>query len=314
MLADLLKKTGAETVSDGVQMYRIGQDSGIAQGDYGQKHRHSGRPGLNIFFCSEGTIRLRCGAGSDLEIGREDILLLSDRAELKSVSVQEPPAGLCMVIVPELCTVFEKIYEALGRGTVTKEHIQRRLEAHGGVLRIRRGCWSRSVFSTLLSLPDREQGTYCMLKAAEMFYLLHARQTMTDMGAEPLPMPAYLVEQLHGVGSYIENHLEEKLTIPLLCRQAQLSATTLKNKFRELYGQPIHQWILCCRLRRASELLEATDLTVLQIAQSVGYDSVSQFNAVFRRAYGVTPSVYRKNVRNERNMAVSVGKKGTSIL
>ena len=42
------------------------------------------------------------------------------------------------------------------------------------------------------------------------------------------------------------------------------------------------------------ELLEATSMTALQVAQAVGYDGVSQFNPAFRRQYGCTPTQYRK--------------------
>ena len=49
-------------------------------------------------------------------------------------------------------------------------------------------------------------------------------------------------------------------------------------------------------MERAAELLRASSLSVLGVAQSVGYGSASQFTAAFRRQYGVTPAQYRKNV------------------
>ena len=44
----------------------------------------------------------------------------------------------------------------------------------------------------------------------------------------------------------------------------------------------------------AAELLQSSALSVLGVAQSVGYASASQFTAAFRRQYGLTPSQYRK--------------------
>ena len=49
-------------------------------------------------------------------------------------------------------------------------------------------------------------------------------------------------------------------------------------------------------MERAAELLRDSSLSVLGVAQSVGYSSASQFTAAFRRQYGVTPAQYRKNV------------------
>ena len=42
--------------------------------------------------------------------------------------------------------------------------------------------------------------------------------------------------------------------------------------------------------------LRDSSLSVLGVAQSVGYGSASQFTAAFRRQYGMTPAKYRKDV------------------
>ena len=49
-------------------------------------------------------------------------------------------------------------------------------------------------------------------------------------------------------------------------------------------------------IERAAELLHTPGLSLETVAQAVGYSSVSQFAATFRRYYGVTPGKYRKNV------------------
>ena len=48
------------------------------------------------------------------------------------------------------------------------------------------------------------------------------------------------------------------------------------------------------RLRRAQELICTTRMPIQQIAQAVGYEGMSQFNAAFKREYGMTPGQYRK--------------------
>ena len=94
----------------------------------------------------------------------------------------------------------------------------------------------------------------------------------------------------------MEEHLDEPLTIPTLSRRACLSATTFKEEFRRLYGLPVHTWLRQRRMERAAELLHTPGLSLETVAQAVGYSSVSQFAAAFRRHYGVTPGRYRKNV------------------
>ncbi|CAN4046200.1 Catabolite repression HPr, partial [Dysosmobacter welbionis] len=78
---------------------------------------------------------------------------------------------------------------------------------------------------------------------------------------------------------YMEDHLADPLTIPALSRMAMLSATTFKDAFRRLYGLPVHAWLRQRRMERAAELLRDSSLSVLGVAQSVGYGSASQFTA-----------------------------------
>ena len=93
---------------------------------------------------------------------------------------------------------------------------------------------------------------------------------------------------------YIQTHLSDKLTIALLCKQFSVSPTFLKEGFRRAYGMPIHSFLVQQRLRRAQELICTTRMSIQQIAQSVGYEGMSQFNAAFKREYGMTPGQYRK--------------------
>ena len=88
--------------------------------------------------------------------------------------------------------------------------------------------------------------------------------------------------------------MSDKLTIALLCKQFSLSPTFLKEGFRRTYGVPIHTYLIQQRLRRAQELICTTRMSIQQIAQAVGYEGMSQFNAAFKREYGMTPGQYRK--------------------
>ncbi len=306
MLVDILETVPREHVTDGVLLYRFPLGS-VAPGEYFPDKTHSVRQRLGLLFCRGGAITLRRSHGADVNINREDIVLLSDFPDLTSIVVHEPLIGCCLDINLELSTAFSEIYQAVGYTPQIRETVQAFLHERGGCLNIKHGSWSQSIFFMLHSLPDSDHGSYCLLKAAELFYLLSTHQALSgDIACQPA-MPSYLMELLHCIGTYIENHLDEKLTISLLCHQFNLSPTTLKNKFREFYGQPIHSWILYRRIRRAAELLQFTNMTVLQIAQSVGYESASQFNVVFRRSYGIPPNVYRKNVRFRQDSTDFIG-------
>ena len=151
--------------------------------------------------------------------------------------------------------------------------------------------WSRAVFSELDRLPQDERARWCVWKSIELLYLLSASEKTSDTVSEPgQDVARTLADTLR----YMEEHLDEPLTIPILSRRACLSATSFKERFRLLYGQSVHAWLRQRRMEQAAELLQSSALSVLGVAQSVGYASASQFTAAFRRQYGLTPSQYRK--------------------
>ena len=133
----------------------------------------------------------------------------------------------------------------------------------------------------------------------ELLYLLSTQEEQ-ERDVPPGPMPdRNLVRPLAETRRYMEEHLDEPLTIPALSRRACLSATTFKEGFRRLYGLPVHTWLRQRRMERAAELLHTLRIKRLEaVAQAVGYSSVSQFAAAFRRQYGVTPGQVSKKCLN----------------
>ena len=114
----------------------------------------------------------------------------------------------------------------------------------------------------------------------------------------------YLADTLREVRDYMQNHLEEKLTISTLSNLFHISPTTLKSKFRLFYGMPIHRWLQAERMKRAEFLLQTSSSTVLEIAEAVGFSGVSQFNALFKQQFGVSPRQYRKNLLSEKDSLI----------
>ena len=92
----------------------------------------------------------------------------------------------------------------------------------------------------------------------------------------------------------METHLSEKMTLSELSRKFFISPTSLKNGFRRMYGATPHRWLIEQRMKRALALLQSTDMTILEIARSVGYEGVSQFNIAFKQCYGITPGQFTK--------------------
>ena len=97
--------------------------------------------------------------------------------------------------------------------------------------------------------------------------------------------------QIH---SYLMEHLSERITIEELSRQFHINTTTLKESFKQVYGTSIAAHVNKHRMEQAAKLLKSSDHSILEIAQSVGFQSQSRFTAAFKKEYNVLPSEYRK--------------------
>lgn len=106
-------------------------------------------------------------------------------------------------------------------------------------------------------------------------------------------MTKVIREEINEICNYMEMHLDEKITIDYLCHKFYISPTTFKKYFRSIRGQPVYTWLSHKRMEKAAELLRCSSMTVLDVAQAIGYASLSQFNVAFKRHFNCTPRQYR---------------------
>jgi AraC-like DNA-binding protein len=109
----------------------------------------------------------------------------------------------------------------------------------------------------------------------------------------PLCLPTSTDPVTAAVMAYTGEHLAD-VTAADVCRAAGLSERTLRRRFPAETGMTWRQYLLESRLLRAMARLAEPSPTVLDVATSVGFDSVSAFTRAFRRYCGETPSAYRR--------------------
>lgn len=96
---------------------------------------------------------------------------------------------------------------------------------------------------------------------------------------------------------HIENHYSEKLSLNSIADQIHISPVYLSNLFTKVVGKSITEYLQRLRVQHAKRFLLATDLSVSEIAQKVGYSDVKYFVKIFKRLTGLTPSCFRTQDR-----------------
>lgn len=101
-----------------------------------------------------------------------------------------------------------------------------------------------------------------------------------------------------GVRKYINQNYPERITIELLCSRFFCSKSTLINSFKKKYRKTIVQYLTEVRLAQAAKLLENSEDSIYLISQKCGFVDQNYFSKVFSRAYGATPTLYRREHNN----------------
>jgi len=96
----------------------------------------------------------------------------------------------------------------------------------------------------------------------------------------------------------LDNRSPENVTLDELAREAGLSPFHLVRVFTASVGLPPHAYQQQRRLETARRMLRASRSRLADVAQECGFADQSHLTRVFKRAYGVTPGSYRKNVQN----------------
>lgn len=248
---------------------------------------------FEVLFCLAGGITLTRRDGTVLRLGTRQVLLLTDISDLSDARVETGLKGVLVAVDARGARESLKtICSLLGGLNLNTDQVRRWRVSRGGCAVEGPSHWSQAAFAELDRLPRSERAHWCVWKSVELLYLLSAPE---EPAAEMDPVLGQeMTRILTETRQYMEAHLDEPLSILNLSRRACVSATTFKEGFRRLYGLPVHTWLQQRRMERAAELLRDSSLSVLGVAQSVGYSSASQFSAVFRRQYGMSPTVYRK--------------------
>ena len=95
------------------------------------------------------------------------------------------------------------------------------------------------------------------------------------------------IESIQTVASYLGDHYASDISLECLTQIACMGTTKLKSCFKKYYDCTITEYIQQRRMSQAEYLLAYTDLSVGQIAQTIGYSTSSRFAELFRKSTGV---------------------------
>jgi AraC-like DNA-binding protein len=104
----------------------------------------------------------------------------------------------------------------------------------------------------------------------------------------------YAFGNMKKVLTYIDQNISGKLPIKELADLDCLSADHFTRSFKKIIGHTPNRYINLKRIEKAELLLITTDLSIKEIAEKTGFNSVSFFNRVFKKITGSSPMAYKR--------------------
>ena len=92
---------------------------------------------------------------------------------------------------------------------------------------------------------------------------------------------------------YIEEHADEELSLTKIAKVVSINANYLSENFKQVTGTNFVEYVARTRFANACDLLRNRNLRISEIAFAAGLQSLSQFNRVFKRFSGKSPTQFR---------------------
>lgn len=126
-----------------------------------------------------------------------------------------------------------------------------------------------------------------MLSALMQEVILTVARKLTLGSSEK---PSGLVER---VTEYIRENFAGDLSNKAIGRHFNYHPNYINRVMQKHIGQSLHQYVLSCRVSRALEMLQTTNLSVTEVAERVGFSSIKHFSQTFKSIYGYSPIHFR---------------------
>src|SRR5260370_41626074 len=95
---------------------------------------------------------------------------------------------------------------------------------------------------------------------------------------------------------FIKQHSAEQVSLTKVAKAVNISANYLSEKFKKVTGVNFVDYVARARIDKARALLEDVDLRISEIAFAVGFQSLSQFNRVFKKLSRKSPTEFRSSL------------------
>ncbi len=102
----------------------------------------------------------------------------------------------------------------------------------------------------------------------------------------------------HEISDYLYRNTHRQVTLKELADHFHYNYSYLSSLFPQVTEMNFTDYMNELRIKRAKDLLKQVDVTISEVAESIGFTDISYFSKVFKKRTGQTPSQYRRGIEH----------------
>lgn len=133
------------------------------------------------------------------------------------------------------------------------------------------------------------------IESVEQLFCIHLLRRYSEVEPKHLPYHALSKRVIRRIDEFIDENLDKAISLKALAAIAGYSVFYFTRLFKLQTGQTPYRYVIARRVEKAKTLLSSRNITVLEVAWTVGFQSPSHFAKAFFKHTGVSPSDYRRH-------------------
>ena len=152
-------------------------------------------------------------------------------------------------------------------------------------------------YDRLNELVNMEPCFYSVMKFIELMYELSLTSDYRLLSTSAFAHTTMTTDsrRVQKVKDYIDANFKDDIRLQELADLANMTPTAFSRFFKLRTGKSISEYIIDVRLGHAARMLADSTMAVVEICYRCGFNNISNFNRIFKRKKGLTPTEFREN-------------------
>ena len=246
-----------------------------------------------LYVVLGGSVKLTCGRQS-WTVGKNQMILLRKAHSVGYQKKGSPKTGLFE-------SLLFAINDELLKDFLTSQQVQippmtEELGAQVSPMseRLVAYCWSLSPY-----FNDPSQVSPGLLRLKVMELLFNVMDCSKNIFRQMLQLRQPVRADIHRV---VEDNYTSPISLGELAYLSGRSLSSFKRDFQSIYGETPAKWIREKRLSKARQMLQSSQMSVADVAYSLGFENPTHFSRIFKQQYGASPVSVSERTKTRRNM------------